>query len=507
MTLEYKKNGRKPAETQKSHIELTSFFLSDTIIQIVSVDSARGNVMSLISFSYVIFLPIVVLVNFTIPRSKRYIWLFLAGLVFYLSSDMRYAVGLLFCITTTYASGLLTEKVKDIRRKTVLVLCIFLNILVLFLFRHSPAGLVGVPAGISFYMLQSIGYLIDVYRGDIQAEKNPVRYAVFVSFFPTVLSGPIQRGTDLLQQLREGRDFDYEKAHSGLYYLLWGYLLKLVISDRLGVMVDFAYDRYETMPGAVMLWATVLYAVQLYCDFAGYSALAIGTGKLLGFDLRENFSRPYFAFSIKDFWNRWHISLSSWLRDYIYIPLGGNRKGRMRKYLNLMITFLVSGLWHGAGLNFLAWGGLHGAYQIAGDLLHSSKGNNLKSFPKRMAGIFATFVLVDFAWIFFRADTAKQGLFIVRSILTGFRFKEMTYYGYYLLGGTRRNLLLLLTGIVFVFLIDIIHEKKLSVEKAVIGRLPVVVRWLLYVVLTLLILFVCICCYGQTASTFIYEKF
>lgn len=477
------------------------------MIQIVPVGFVRGNMMSLISFSYIIFLPIVVWVHFMIPRRKRYIWLFLAGCFFYLSGDVRYAAGLLFCITTTYVSGLLTEKGKDIRRKAVLILCILSNILVLFLFRYFSAGLGFVPVGFSFYMLQAIGYLIDVYRGEIPAEKNPVRYAVFVSFFPTVLSGPIQRGTDLLQQLREGRDFDYGKAHTGLYYLLWGYLLKLVISDRLGTLVDFAYARYETMPGAVMLWASILYAIQLYCDFAGYSALAIGTGKLLGFDLRENFSRPYFALSVKDFWNRWHISLSSWLRDYVYIPLGGNRKGRMRKYLNLMITFLASGLWHGAGLNFLIWGGLHGIYQVAGDLLHSAKKNDVKSFPRRIAGIFATFALVDLAWIFFRADTAKQGLFIVQSIFSRFRFKETTYYGYYLLGGSRLNLLLLLAGIAVVFFIDFIHEKKLSVEEAVMGRLPLVVRWFVYIVLTLLILFVVVRCYGQAASTFIYEKF
>ena len=187
--------------------------------------------------------------------------------------------------STTYVAGLLAESGKEVRKKAILVLCIFLNILVLFLFRNFSARLGFVPVGFSFYMIQSLGYLIDVYRRRIPAEKNPVRYAVFVSFFPIILSGPIQRGTGLLQQLREGRDFDYDRAHSGLYYLLWGYLLKLVMSDRLGALVSFAYDRYETMPGAVMLWATMLYAIQLYCDFAGYSALAIGTGRLLGFEI------------------------------------------------------------------------------------------------------------------------------------------------------------------------------------------------------------------------------
>lgn len=462
--------------------------------------------MSLISFSYIIFLPIVVLVNFMLPRRLRYVWLFLASCFFYLSGDVRYAVGLAFCTATTYIAGRMMEREVGNTKKAVLAVCTVLNVLALFFFRHSSARLGFVPIGISFYMLQSMGYLIDVYRGQIAAERNPVRYAVFVSFFPTVLSGPIQRGGGLLQQLREGRDFDYERAHSGLYYLLWGYLLKLVMSDRLGALVGYAYDRYETMPGAVLLWATILYALQLYCDFAGYSALAIGAGKMLGFDLQENFAQPYFAVSIKEFWNRWHISLSSWLRDYIYIPLGGNRKGRGRKYLNLMITFMVSGVWHGKGIQFLVWGALHGAYQVTGDMLRGKKGKG-QGFWRRLAGAVGTFVLVDFAWIFFRSDSLGQAVSIIDSIFFRFRFKEMTYYGYYLLGGSRLNLLLLLIGIAMVFLVDFMHEKRLTVEKAVMGRLPIGIRWTLYIILTLFLLFVVVRCYGQAASTFIYERF
>lgn len=314
--------------------------------------------MSLISLFYIIFLPVTLLINFILPRSQRYVWLFLANCFFYLSNDVRFVGGLLFCTVTTFAAGILLEKSEGDRKKVFLTICIAVNLLMLFFIRHFSAKIGFVPIGVSFYMLQSIGYLFDVYRKRITAERNPIRYAAFVSFFPTILSGPIQRGTGLLQQLKEGRDFDYDKAHSGLYYLLWGYLLKLVMADRLGLMVGFAYDRYETMPGAVMLWATFLYAVQLYCDFAGYSSLAIGTGMLLGFDLQENFAQPYFAVTVKDFWKRWHISLSSWLQDYVYIPLGGNRHGQARKYLNIMLTFIVSGLWHGTGLNYITWGSI-----------------------------------------------------------------------------------------------------------------------------------------------------
>jgi len=357
----------------------------------------------------------------------------------------------------------------------------------------------------SFYGLQALGYVIDVYRNQLEAEKNPVRYALFVSFFPTVMSGPIQRGSVLLGQIREGRNFDYSRARAGLYDLLWGYLLKLVIANRLGGMVDYAFGRYETMPGATMVWATVLYGIQLYCDFAGYSALAIGTGKILGFDLGINFARPYFATSIKEFWKRWHISLSSWLKNYVYIPLGGNRKGRCRKYVNLMITFLVSGLWHGAGINFLVWGALHGIYQILGGCLPKKTDRKRGGFYRAVQTIF-TFVLVDFAWLFFRADSISQAFVILRRICFHFNLREMTYYGSYLLGDNRTNLLLVLVGIGLVFLVDLLCEKKISIVDVSL-RVPMVVRWLVYIILTLLILYVVVYHYGLAGTTFLYGRF
>lgn len=464
--------------------------------------------MSLISVSFVIFLPLTVFLNFMLPKRQRYIWLFLSSYVFYLSNDVRYAAGLLLCTASTYGAGLLLER-KDIGAKRVLLgLCVAVNGAALFFFRCSSLGAAIAPIGISFYTLQALSYVIDVYRGQIPAEKNPLKYAVFVSFFPTVISGPIQRAGGLLAQIDEGRDFDYPKAHSGLYHLLGGYLLKFVMADRLGLMVGQAYDSYQTMPGATLLWATVLYAVQLYCDFAGYSALAIGAAKLLGFDIGINFSQPYFAVSIKDFWNRWHISLSSWLRDYVYIPLGGNRKGQGRKYLNLLITFLFSGLWHGLGATFLVWGFLHGVYQIAGDAVAGRRKGTEKerTLAGRIAGALLTFLLVDFAWIFFRAGSMEQALGIIGRIVLHFDFREMTYYGSYLLGGTRWDLLFVLAGIAVVFFVDFLHERKLSIEDLA-HRINIVVRWALYIVLTMLLLLMIVRDYGQAASTFIYENF
>lgn len=470
--------------------------------------------MSLISVSFVLFMPLTVFINFRIPKKQRYLWLFLSSYVFYLSNDVRYAAGLLLCTASTYAAGLLLEREGMGWKKTLLATCAVVNVAALLFFRYSLSGTIAAPIGISFYMLQALGYVADVYRGRIPAEKNPLKYAVFVSFFPTVISGPIQRAGRLLSQIGEGRDFDYGKAHSGLYHLLGGYLLKFVMADRLGMMVNQAYDNYQTMPGAALLWATVLYAVQLYCDFAGYSALAIGAAKLLGFDVGINFSQPYFAVSVRDFWNRWHISLSSWLKDYVYIPLGGNRKGRLRKYLNLLITFLVSGLWHGSGANFLVWGGLHGIYQIAGDAAAGKSGKGEKTEKKtgisvagRIAGVLFTFLLVDFAWIFFRAESLDQALGIIGRILFHFNFREMTYYGSYLLGGTKPGLVFVLAGTAVLFCVDFLHERKLSVENLAMGRLHTAVRWTLYLALTVFLLLTIVQNYGQTASTFIYEKF
>lgn len=462
--------------------------------------------MSFNSFSFIIFLPLVVWVNFILPRKYRYIWLFAASCLFYLSNDVRFAAGLAFCTITTYVAGVFLGREDFPKKRAVLAVCIAANVLSLFAFRHTFLGSLFVPLGMSFYTLQAMGYVIDVYKNKMPAEKNPAKYALFVAFFPTVMSGPIQRGPVLLRQIGEGRDFDYRRARSGLYHLLWGYLLKVVMANQLESMVHFAYESHESMPGATLLWATVLYAVQLYFDFAGYSALAVGTAGILGFELGENFEQPYFAVSVKDFWRRWHISLSSWLRDYIYIPLGGSRKGRARKYVNLMITFMVSGLWHGAGLNFLFWGALHGIYQIAADLLHVGK-EKKRSAVRRLLGAVFTFMLVDFAWLFFRADSMVQAGEILHRIFFRFHLKEMTYYGSYMLGGTKWQLLFVLAGIVLVFLVDLLHEKKICIEEITAEKVNIVFRWAAYIVLTLCILFVVVRNYGQAASTFIYTRF
>ncbi len=478
--------------------------------------------MSVISVPFILFLPTVVGINFTLPKKLRTSWLFAAGLLFYLSNDIRYLPGLAFCIVTTYGAGLfLGQSREGSGRKKILALCILANVSALLLWRILLPTSPFVPLGISFFSLQAMGYVIDVYRDRTAAERNFVTYAVYVSFFPTIISGPIQRSRDLLPQLREGRDFDYQKAHSGLYLLLWGYFLKIVMADQIGHMVDYAYGSSQELPGATLLWATVLYSIQLYCDFAGYSALATGTAKMLGFDLRDNFLQPYFVSSVRDFWNRWHISLSSWLRDYVYIPLGGSRKGRLRTQCNLLITFLVSGLWHGAGGNFMVWGALHGFYRILGNIITGAfskststdtcapqeQHRSLISLAGHGMRILSTFALVDFAWLFFRADSVSHALHILYRIFFRFHFHEMTYYGSYLLGCTKPGLLILFLGLLLVFAVDFLHEKKISMEHIMAHKVLLGARWTIYVAFTLLILLVIVRNYGQMASTFIYERF
>ncbi len=461
--------------------------------------------MALLSFGFLFFMAVVVAVHYALPRRFQYIWLCLASLFYYLAGDVRYFAGMAFCTVATYVTGLLLGRGDGRGKKALLFSCMGVHILVLLLFRYPPAKSVLAPMGISFYALQAMGYVIEVYRGNIKPERNPVRYAVYVAFFPTVTSGPIQRAPGLLPQLREGTDFDYDKVHSGLYMLLWGCLLKQVMANPLGRMVDHAYGNYADMPGAALLWATVLYAVQLYCDFAGYSALAIGAAKILGFDIGRNFEQPYFAASVRDFWKRWHISLSSWLKDYVYIPLGGNRKGKCRKYGNLMVTFLVSGLWHGSGLNYLVWGGIHGIYQVLEGCIPRRDGRGCAAY--RMVRGVVTFALVDFAWLFFRADSVEQAFSILHRILFCFQFKEMTYYGSYLMGRTKTELCLLLAGIVLVFFVDFLHERRISIEGFAARRIPPVVRWTAYIVLTLGILLVTLREFGQGAASFIYTRF
>lgn len=494
------------------------------------------------SYQFLIFFPIVVLIYWAIPLRFRYIWLLAASYYFYMCWNAKYALLLLFSTAVTYASGIIINKIKSLeleegKRTRYMKLCVafsfVINIGVLAWFKYfnfifenvqkvfahigialsSPTFDIVLPVGISFYIFQALSYTVDVYRGDIYAEKNFLKYALFVSFFPQLVAGPIERSKNLLKQVAEQHRFDYEKCREGFLLMLWGFFLKLVIADRAAIIVNTVYNDYGSYPGMYLVVATVLFAFQIYCDFAGYSTIAMGAAKIMGFELMENFDCPYFAKSVSEFWRRWHISLSSWFRDYLYIPLGGNRKGTARKYLNMMIVFLTSGMWHGAQWSFIVWGGINGLYQIIGERLMPvrNKLNKLlrlkrESFGHKLFKVVTTFVLIDFAWIFFRANRFTDAFGIIKSMFSVRNWWVLFDDSLFTLGLDWKNFVLLILAIVILLVSDIFKYKGIKVRR-VIMRQELWFRWSLYIAAIAGILVFGIWGPGYDASAFIYFQF
>ncbi len=494
------------------------------------------------SYQFLIFFPIVVLIYWAIPLRFRYIWLLAASYYFYMCWNAKYALLLLFSTAVTYASGIIINKIKSLeieegKRTRYMKLCVafsfVINIGVLAWFKYfnfifenvqkvfahigialsSPAFDIVLPVGISFYIFQALSYTVDVYRGDIDAEKNFLKYALFVSFFPQLVAGPIERSKNLLKQVAEPHRFDYEKCREGFLLMLWGFFLKLVIADRAAIIVNTVYNDYGSYPGMYLVVATVLFAFQIYCDFAGYSTIAMGAAKIMGFELMENFDCPYFAKSVSEFWRRWHISLSSWFRDYLYIPLGGNRKGTARKYFNMMIVFLTSGMWHGAQWSFIVWGGINGLYQIIGERLMPlrNKLNKLlrlkrESFGHKLFKVVTTFVLIDFAWIFFRANRFTDAFGIIKSMFSVRNWWVLFDDSLFTLGLDWKNFVLLILAILILLVSDIFKYKGIKVRR-VIMRQELWFRWSLYIAAIAGILVFGIWGPGYDASAFIYFQF
>lgn len=373
--------------------------------------------MSFISISFaILFLILVILYHLTARVAKnpvliQNILLLAASLVFYAFADFRYLPFLFYIIIISYIAG------KFCKNKTLFILFLIVDIAPLFAIKCCPLIFHThwiFPLGISFFTFQSISYIVDTYTKKIPSEKNFLNVAIFISFFPIISSGPIQRAGNLIPQFQNARTFNYDNATDGMKLFAWGMFKKLCIADRIAVYVNYVYGNVNDGYGVAILLATVLYSFQIYCDFSGYSDMAIGIARYLGFDVGKNFDHPYLSKSVGEFWRRWHISLSSWLRDYVYIPLGGSRVALPRIYLNLLITFLVSGIWHGSTWNFVIWGLLHGAYQCIG--------RATKSFWERIKvpaiiRIFITFCLVTFAWILFRAENLHEAGIVISKIV------------------------------------------------------------------------------------------
>lgn len=389
------------------------------------------------SAAFLLFFPTVCIIYYAIPSLKlRNLFLLAASYWFYMNWEPAYALLLLSSTLITWTAALLTDKCRSrSRRKLALTAAVVANLAILFVFKYygfaadivtallqkcriavsMPQFTLLLPVGISFYIFQALGYSIDVFRGTVPPQKNLFDYALFVSFFPQLVAGPIERATNLLPQFGEKHRFDYDNAMLGIRWMVWGYFLKLVVADRCGIYVDTIFNNLGHHNGGSMLAASALFPLQIYGDFAGYSLIAIGAARIMGFRLMQNFRRPYLSTGITEFWRRWHISLSTWFKDYLYIPLGGNRRGRLRTYFNLLATFTVSGLWHGANLTFVLWGLWHGAAVCLERAAGLAKPASKKTAPIRWC---ATMCIVWAGWILFRANTAADALTIYRKIFT-----------------------------------------------------------------------------------------
>ncbi|MDR1913152.1 MAG: MBOAT family protein [Clostridiales bacterium] len=414
------------------------------------------------------------------------------------------------------------------KRKLYVALSFASNLFILYLFKYfnfsistlnqilkyahlsviKPSFSLLLPVGISFYTFQALSYTMDVYRGKIDAERNFLKYSLFVSFFPQLVAGPIERTKNLLTQIGEEHHFDYNRMINGFILMLWGYFQKVVIADRVAILVDTVFDNYQKYSGFQILIAIFFFSIQIYCDFAGYSNIAIGAAQIMGFKLTVNFNRPYLALSIQDFWRRWHITLSTWFRDYLYISLGGNRCSRIKKYRNIMITFLVSGLWHGANWNYVIWGGLHGLYQIVEDALKTirTKARHIEKLPNdgslfKFVQIIVTFILVCFAWIFFRASSLDTAFGVIKRIVMNFGVEEIFKLSSYRFGLGLKDLIVAGLATFLCMLTDIVSE-KLDLFKWFHARNPFI-KWATLYCWTLVIIFL-----GKFGpSSFLYFQF
>ncbi|MEN9417008.1 MAG: hypothetical protein RI988_628 [Pseudomonadota bacterium] len=387
------------------------------------------------SLEFLIFFPVVATLYFLLPQRARVPHLLVASCIFYMAFVPAYILILAVTIVVDYAAGLWIRRLQGRARRWVLIASIVLTCLVLASFKYLQfildnavlaAGWFGwrlsgpsidilLPVGLSFHTFQSLAYVIEVYRGRHPPERDFLVYATYVMFFPQLVAGPIERPQNLLPQFRAHHVYEHARVASGLRRMAWGFFKKLVIADRLALYVNDVYADPQAHSGPQLALATVFFAFQIYCDFSGYSDIAIGSARVLGFRLMENFDRPYASRSIAEFWTRWHISLSHWFRDYVYIPLGGNRGGAWRHARNLMLTFALSGLWHGAAWTYVAWGVLNGAYLVAGQVLRRAR---MPPPPPALA-VALTFALTCLAWIPFRAASMEDAWHILTHLHTG----------------------------------------------------------------------------------------
>lgn len=481
------------------------------------------------SIKFAVFLPVVFILYWLLPHRFRYVLLLAANAVFYLSWDIRYGAFLLFATLVSYFAALALERCsRPATKKWLFVLSILVSLTPLLVFKYtkfffdSAAAVLSVfsvrlhpftaklllPVGISFYTFQSLGYLIDVAKQRIKAERHFGYYALFVTFFPQLLSGPIGRAESLLPQYKQERFFSYAQATEGLKQMVWGFFKKLVVADALAAYVDLVYGNLSKYQGFSLVLIVFFYSIQIYCDFSGYTDIAIGSAKLLGISLPENFRLPYFSTSIREFWSRWHISLSTWFRDYLYIPLGGSRVAKPRHYFNLLVTFLVSGLWHGASWTFLLWGGLHALAQILEKMLGIRSARE-KGTITRLLRALPVFLFVSAAWVFFRAESFSDAIYVFSHLFSGIThplaYLKAGFLGACGIGMGKAALLnLVLFALLPLIVTEFAAEKHIQSPIAYLsGRKPVV-QWIVFLILVCLTVFLS---KKGVAAEFVYLQF
>lgn len=478
------------------------------------------------SLAFAVFLPVVFLLYWALPQKYRYIALLISSYYFYMSWNVKYVVLILFTTGVSYSCAVWMEKFqKKAVKRMFMAGAVAASLLVLFFFKYFDFAqntfvrLLGsfaielhpvtlslmLPVGISFYTFQTLSYVIDVYKEEAEAEHNFFKYAAFISFFPQLVAGPIERTKNLLPQIDCEHRFTYEKGSYGMKLMAWGFFKKLVIADNLAVFVDKVFEDVAAYHGFALVLAVFFFTLQIYCDFSGYSDIAIGTAKLFDIDLMTNFKSPYFSTSVKEFWRRWHISLSSWFRDYVYIPLGGNRVSKLRNVFNVMVTFCLSGLWHGAAFTYVIWGGLHGALQCVENLLFPGKKRKEKGMDGKRGVVWwfkviVVFCLVAGAWCFFRAASVSQAFYVLVHMKDG-----LGHPASYILNGIRAfDTKTLKQMVIPVVLLAVYDYAALDMDPLVtIGKLPSPVRKAVYYGFLLMVLLLA----SFNSQEFVYFQF
>lgn len=487
--------------------------------------------MNYLSLTFAAFVLVVALFYYLLPKKCRGGVLLIASLVFFGCFDLRYLLFLLFAALSTFLAAKFLEKAK--KKKLLIGACIAANAAVWLLIKEVPwlldtfgrvLGKIGidieipafsllVPVGISYFTLQAIAYLVDVAKGKIEPEKRFWRYLLFLSWFPAIVQGPISRYDELQPQLFNQRKFSYEGARRSLVLILFGLVKKMVIADRLGIFANDCFANHGELSGIILYLGALAYSFQLYADFSGCVDICRGVSGLFGVEMVHNFNRPYLATSIKEFWGRWHISLSRWLKDYIYIPLGGNRKGTGRKYLNIIATFLVSGLWHGAGFHFFLWGLMHAIYQVVGaatlsirEKIKAFMGVKKGSASERIYQTLITFHLVALAWIVFRSSGLMTAVAYLKNMFSAFEPWILFDGTLFQHGLSQNHFILLIAHLIGLFALERKYKKQEDSVEALLGT-HLILRWVIYIVLIFDVLLFGVYGSGYDVASFMYGGF